>query len=101
LQHLDTGVEQVNALRDLEITPRRVVKWPQVRVRLGITRTQRAKSSVRAHLGQARRAPLTQKTSGESNTEPTAAMLARRRNTSPILRIITTGECTAIKLRVK
>lgn len=34
---------------------------------------------------------LTQNTSGESNTEPTAAILARRRNTSPILRMISTG----------
>ena len=46
-------------------------------------------SSVVAYLGQfTLRLALTQNTSGESKTEPTAAMLALRRNTSPILRII-------------
>lgn len=34
LQHLDAGVEQVDALWDLEITSRRVVKRSQVGVRL-------------------------------------------------------------------
>ena len=39
-------------------------------------------------LSFAGRRVVTQKTSGESRTEPTAAMLARKRKTSPILRII-------------
>jgi len=39
LQHLDAGVEQVDALRDLEITSRCVVEWSQVRIRLGARRT--------------------------------------------------------------
>jgi hypothetical protein len=94
LQHLDAGVEQVNALRDLEITSCRVVEWSQVGVRLWAAQTdaRTGNSSVSARLGWSRLKLLTQNTSGESNTEPTAAMLARRRNNSPILRMISTGK---------
>jgi hypothetical protein len=56
------------------------------------THREAGKSSVSAHLHWSRREQRTQNTSGASNTEPTAAMLARRRNTSPILRIITEGK---------
>ena len=94
MQHLDAGVEQVDTLRDLEITSRCVVEWSQVRVRLGDIGEHReaGKSSASAHLYWSRQEPRTQNTSGASNTEPTVAMLARRRNTSPILRIITEGK---------
>ena len=50
------------------------------------------KSAVSAYLYWSRQELRTQNTSGASNTEPTVAMLARRRNTSPILRIITEGK---------
>ncbi len=41
LQHLDAGVKQFDSLRDLEITPRCVIEWSQVRVRLGAQREER------------------------------------------------------------
>lgn len=43
----------------------------------------------------------TQNTSGESSTEPTAAMLARKRNTSPILRMISAGRRMRMVVREK
>ena len=58
----------------------------------GGTQREADKSSVNAHLNRSRRELRTQNTSGESNTEPTAAMLARSRKTSPILHMITEGE---------
>jgi hypothetical protein len=84
LQYLDAGIEQVDALWDLEITSCCVVKRSQIRERLGDGSSVVGEASRSVVLAQT----LTQNTSGESRTEPTAVMLARRRKTSPILRMI-------------
>lgn len=64
LQDLDARVEQVDPLRDLEVTPCGVIEWLQVRVRLS-----RQVSSVHKKLGYVR-GGRTQKTSCSGREEP-------------------------------
>jgi hypothetical protein len=82
--NLDASVEQVDALRDLEVAPRGVVQRLQVGVAL-------EKARIRPRRIPAQR-ERTQKISGESSTEPTEEMFVRSRKSSPIFDMISAGD---------
>lgn len=87
LQDLHARVEEVDALRDLEVAPRRVVQ----RLQVGVCPEDLLRVIVSgewlADGFAALRWDGTGRT-GESRTEPTELMLVRRRNSSPIFRMI-------------